>query len=123
MTAGYIQPCQPPSPPPPTQTNSYRTPSAPQPPQPSPPTPLAHDQDPRRGTLFAEWRRWHGSDWVRADELTTAVRRMIDERERLPAIRQRLRLLVNKPSDGFTLEAKTVGNRARPVAFYRLVKS
>ncbi len=65
------------------------------------------------------WRAHHGSDWVRADELAPTVRRIIDARERLPAIRQRLRLLVNKPS-GVTLEAKTVGNPPTRIAGHGL---
>jgi hypothetical protein len=114
----YIQPGMPPPPAMATQSNTYIHPGS----QPLPSPPQAHDHEPDAGTLLSEWRAHHG-DWVRADALAPTVRRMIDARERLPAIRQRLRLLVNKPSGGFTLEAKTVGNRARPVAFYRLVES
>ena len=49
--------------------------------------------------------------------------RRIDEHERLPAIRQRLRQLVRTPLGGLRLESKVVGNAARPVVFYRVVES
>ena len=133
MTAHYLVPGAPTPPPPAPQANSYIQPNAPpqtsghqptEPPAPLPaqPPPQARDQDPHRGTLFSEWRAHHGSDWVRADELSAAVRKMIDAKDRAAAVRQRLRLLVNKAIDGVTLEAKVVGNRARPVAFYRVVE-
>ena len=132
MTAAYITPGMPPPPPPATQPNTYRPPAGspqdsswnqlpPIPPQrtdaqPQPVPPAARDQNP----LLAEWRHRHGSDWVRADELHPAIRCMIDPRERLPAVRQKLRQLVATCRE---LEVKVVGNAARPVALYRIVKS
>jgi hypothetical protein len=131
----YLPPGQPVPPPPVPNANTYLTPaavvqqtSAPASPTLTPPPPAlplvpARDEELHRGTLFDEWRVRHGSDWVRADDLDPTVRRRIDEHERLPAIRQRLRQLVRTPLGGLRLESKVVGNAARPVAFYRVVDS
>jgi hypothetical protein len=95
------------------------------PPDPTPPSQTPQTaagngtDDPHRSALLNEWRRRHGSDWVRADDLSTTVRRMIDERERLPAVRQKLpRLVVACPE----LETEVRGNRAERVTFYRLAR-
>ena len=137
----YIQPGMPAPPPPPTQTNSYVQPGAPPlqsvpppPTQPSPepsrqPQPLPQGTQGNRrskpaGTTLnvvnAEWRLRHGDGWIRADDLHPAIRQMIDPQDRAPAIRQRLRLLAAKHRE---LEAKVVGNAAKPVAYYRLIES
>ena len=127
MTAHYLLPGAPIPPPPAPQANSYRQPSGPppqsmpSPPPPPPESPLApaRDQDPHRGTMLTEWRRHHADTWVRADALHPAIRRMIDERQRLSAIRQKLRQLVAHTPE---LEAKVVGNAARRVVLYRLTE-
>jgi hypothetical protein len=136
----YLPPGQPIAPPPDTQPNSYIQPPSPQqphmphhpnnaqaatvsplPPPQTPPTPQAtHAQDNPHRAVLTEWRAHHGSDWVRADALHPAVRRMIDTRERIAAIRQRLRQVVATCPD---LEARTTGNAARPVTFYRLIQN
>jgi hypothetical protein len=85
----------------------------------------ARDRDPHRvniTALFAEWRVWHGSDWVKADDLNFHVRRLIDDKERVPAIRQKLSQLASTRLGGFMLEAKVVGNAANRVALYRVVE-
>ena len=79
--------------------------------------------NPHSSALFAEWRAHHGSDWVRADALAATVRRLIDARERLPAVSQKLRQLVNTPIGGLRLESEVRGNAARPTRLYRLVES
>lgn len=112
----------------PQPTQSYRQPAAAlqqTPPMPSPettPTPQgepAHANDPHRA-LLTEWQRHHGSNWTRADALHPTVRRMIDERDRAPAIRQKLRLLAATCPE---IEAKVVGNAAKPTRLYRLVSA
>jgi hypothetical protein len=131
MTAHYLVPGAPTPPPPAPQANSYIQPKA-QPqtsghqpterpaPLPAQPPPQASDQEPHHSTLFSEWRAHHGDDWVRADALHPTVRRLIDDRDRISAIRQRLRQLAVTCSE---LEAKVVGNAARPVTFYRVIES
>ena len=132
MTAAYITPGMPPPPPPATQPNTYRPPAG-SPQDSSWNRAAAHPATAHRrsatacaaggtrpNSLLAEWRHRHGSDWVRADELHPAIRCMIDPRERLPAVRQKLRQLVATCRE---LEVKVVGNAARPVALYRIVKS
>ena len=59
---------------------------------------------------------------MKADELQLAVRRLIDDRERVPAIRQKLSQLVNTRLGGFMLEAKIEGNAANRVSLYRVVE-
>jgi hypothetical protein len=111
----YIAPGQPIPPPPPARANSYLPPTGPLQQSPPPhvrnqeplPSTAVNDPDNPHRALLAEWRRQHGDTWMKADTLSPAVRRLVDPKDRTPAIRQRLRLLVNKPSDGFTLEAKT----------------
>jgi hypothetical protein len=84
----------------------------------------ARDRDPNRvnlSALFAEWRVWHGTDWVKADDLNYHVRRLIDDKERVPAIRQKLSHLANTRLDGFMLESRVEGNAATRVTLYRVV--
>jgi hypothetical protein len=121
----YLPPGLPPHPAPAAQPNTYRTPSGP-PPQamqslspPPPPEPAPPHADPHHATLISEWRAHHGSDWVRADALHLTVRQLIDERDRIPAIRQKLRQLAATHRE--FVETKTVGNAARPVTLYRMV--
>jgi hypothetical protein len=130
----YIHPGSPPPPLPTPQPNAYRPPvgslqdsgrnqhqpapgSEVQPPPPQACAPAAHR------VLLAAWRAHHGSDWVRADDLVSEVRRLIDDKDRTAAIRQKLRGLASTPIGGLMLEAKSVGNRAKPVMFYRVVES
>jgi hypothetical protein len=83
----------------------------------------ARDRDPHRvniTALFAEWRVWHGSDWVKADDLNFRVRRLIDDKERVPAIRQKLSQMANTRLGGSVLESKIEGNAANRVALYRV---
>jgi hypothetical protein len=128
MTVCYIQPGAPAPSPPPTRANSYIQPSGllqqsmPSPASPPPEATPPHD-DPHRSTLLNEWRRQHGSDWVRADDLSATVRQMIDARGRAAAIRQKLPQLVNTRLGGFELESEVRGNAARPVRFYRLIQN
>jgi hypothetical protein len=85
----------------------------------------ARDRDPHRvniTALFAEWRVRHGSDWVKADDLDWHVRRLIDDKERVPAIRQKLSQLASTRLDGSMLEAKVEGNAASRVTLYRVVE-
>jgi hypothetical protein len=85
----------------------------------------ARKRDPARvnlTALFAEWRVWHGSDWMKADNLNPAVRRLIDDRERTAAIRQKLSPLVNTRLGGFMLEGRIEGNAATAVSLYRVVE-
>ena len=104
--------------------NSYLQPSGPLPQSmPSPPQPppeatpgLTPSRDDPHRVLLSEWRSCHGCEWTRADDLAPTVCRMIDERQRLPAIRQRLHQLDAACSE---LETKTVGNRARRVVLYQ----
>jgi hypothetical protein len=84
----------------------------------------ARDRDPHRvniTALFAEWRVWHGSDWTKADDLNPAVRRLIDDKERVPAIRQKLSQLASTRLGGSMLECKVAGNAANRVSLYRVV--
>jgi hypothetical protein len=133
MNNHYLPPGLPPPPPPAAQSNSYLPPAGPQPQtsdgnghQPPPqataiqlPTdrPPVRDQDDPR---LAAWRTHHADAWVRADDLHANVRQLIDERGRLPALRQKLRQLANAPVGGFKLESEVRGNRAKPVTYYRL---
>ena len=95
MTASYIPPGMPPLPPPAPTANAYIKPSGPlqqsQPPPPPETSPSPQD-DPHRA-LLTTWHAHHADAWTRADELHPAVRRLIDARERLPAIRQKIRQL------------------------------
>jgi hypothetical protein len=124
----YLPPGLPPPPLPAPQPNTYLQPSGPPPqampsPTPPPPEPTPPQGDPHASTLISEWRAHHAGDWVRADDLSATVRRVIDQRERLPAVRQKLRQLVKTHLGGFTLQVRTIGNAARPVALYRVVES
>lgn len=124
----YLPPGLPPPPPPPARANSYLVPTAlaPQmraPPDPPPQQPAltpgnGHD-DRRHSPLLNEWRRQHGSGWVRGDALHPVVRELIDARGRVAAVRQKLRQLVAACPE---LEAKVAGNAARPVVFYRVTE-
>lgn len=128
MSHHYLPPGLPPPPSPAPTGNTYLTPSAiaqqliaPPAPLPRPPQDAAgngHD-DRRHCALLNEWRRRHGSDWVRADDLAPTVCCMIDPQGRIPAIRQRLRQLVASCSE---LETTTTGNAARRVVLYRLTE-
>jgi hypothetical protein len=124
MTAPYIQPGMPPAPPQPPRANSYIQPGAPlqQTSKQQPPPPRTHVRD-LDNPLLTTWHAHHGSEWIRADALAPAVRRLVDARERAAAIRQRLRQLVNAQANGFGLEAKAGGNAARPVTLYHVVES
>jgi hypothetical protein len=85
----------------------------------------ARDRDPHRvniAALFAEWRFRHGGDWQKADELHPAVRRMVDEKERVPAIRQKLSQMANTRLGGFRLECTVEGNAANRVSLYRVIE-
>jgi hypothetical protein len=84
----------------------------------------ARDRDPHRvnlTALFAEWRAWHASDWMKADDLHPTVRRLIDDKERVPAIRQKLSQLASTRLGGSMLESKVEGNAANRVSLYRVV--
>jgi hypothetical protein len=126
MTAHYLPPGLPPPPPPAPQPNTYLQPNGPPPqampsPPPPPPQPAPPHAGPHHATLISEWRAHHGSDWVRADALHLTVRQLIDEHDRIPAIRQKLRQLAATHRE--FVETKTVGNAARPVTLYRMVGS
>ena len=126
MSNAYIQPGFQPPPPQPIRANTYVPPTGlppqmeQQPPAPLPEPPVRHQDHPPDG-LFAEWHRHHGYDWLRADDLNPAVRRMIDPQDRTAAIRQKLPRLVDTLLSGFKLETKVVGSAARPTMLYRVV--
>jgi hypothetical protein len=86
----------------------------------------ARERDPARvniSALFTTWRVWHRDDWVKADDLNWNVRRLIDDRERVPAIRQKLAQLVNTRLGGFRLEGQIEGNAANRAWVYRVVEA
>ena len=121
----YVPPGSPPPPPPASRSNSYLLPSGSlqqtPPPSQQPPPPRARDQaNPHHATLLTAWRAHHAGAWVRADALHADVRQLIDPKDRTAAIRQLLRQLVAACPE---LQAKSTGNRARPVALYRLIES
>ena len=70
--------------------------------------------------LFVKWREYHLDTWVKADDLDWHVRRLVDDKERVPAIRQKLALLADTRLDGFKLESKVEGNAANRVSLYRV---
>jgi hypothetical protein len=72
--------------------------------------------------LFVKWREYHLDAWVKADDLDWHVRRLVDDKERVPAIRQKLALLADTRLDGFKLESKVEGNAANRVSLYRVVE-
>jgi hypothetical protein len=127
MVASYLTPGMPAPLPPAPGANAYLQPGAPPPQLPvaeaQTSQPIPPSEPPPADDLLAEWRAHHGSDWVKVDDLAPSVRRLIDARERVPAIRQRLPRLVATCRDSFKLEAKVVGNAARPVTLYRVVES
>jgi hypothetical protein len=70
------------------------------------------ERDPGRvsiAALFEAWSGKHGG-WVRADDLDPTVRRLVDEKDRPAAIRQRLNELVGTRLGGFQLLGKADGN-------------
>ena len=50
------------------------------------------------------------------------MRRLIDDKERVPAIRQKLSQLANTRLGGFMLESKVEGNAANRASLYRVVE-
>ena len=123
----YLPPGQPIPPTPPARANTYLTPTAVAqqmhaPPDPTPQAALAAGNGtdvPRHSALLNEWRRRHGREWIRADDLSATVRQMIDGKGRIPAIRQKLRQLVAVCPE---LQTMVRGNRARQVVLYRLAR-
>jgi hypothetical protein len=127
LVSHYRPPGQPIPPPPPARANSYLQPTtvAQQMHAPPPPTPQAtlaagNGPDvPCNGALLNEWRRRHGSGWVRSDALHPTVRELIDPQCRVAAVRQKLRQLVAACPE---LETEVRGNRAERVVLYRLTE-
>ena len=82
LVSHYLTPGAPPPTPPAPQPNSYLKPPAKT--QQRPRHTLRHHPrararaiagptDPHRATLLAEWRTHHGSDWIRAGDLSTTI--------------------------------------------------
>ena len=59
---------------------------------------------------------------MKADDLDFHVRRLIDDKERVPAIRQKLSQLASTRLGGFMLESKVEGNAANRVSLYRVIE-